>query len=171
MVLAKRQKVFIAIFLLGLAALVVDRVCLLPQGGPKRASASAFELYGMVVSANEPVPEPADRNPTVAERLGRLWSDQDVNEAAMRDPFSLTASWQVGPVVNEQPAPDEAAVFAKTHSLVAVMKEGQQSYVLINDRVLPLGGQMDGFTLVSVGPKSAVFEHEGKQVVLELVSK
>jgi len=171
MVLAKRQKVFIAIFLLGLAALAVDRVCLLPQGGPKQASASAFELYGMVVSSEDPVPEPAGQNATLAERLDRLWSDQDVNETALRDPFSLPASWQVGPVVSAPPAPDKAAVFAKTHPLVAVVMDGQQSYVLINDRVLPLGEQMDGFTLVSVGPKSAVFENEGKQVVLELVSK
>ena len=171
MVLAKRQKVFIVVFLLGLIAFVVDRVYLLPQGAPKQASASAFELYGMVVSTDEPVPEPTGQNPTVAERLGRVWSDQDVNEAAMRDPFSLTGSWQVGPVVNEPPAPDEAAAFAKTHSLVAIVKEDQQSYVLIDDRVLALGQQMDGFTLVSVGPKSAVFEREGEPVVLDLVSK
>jgi hypothetical protein len=172
MVLEKRQKVFIAVFFLGLIALVVDRVCLRPEGGPKHASASAFEQYGVPVSTADPVPEPpGTRNPTVAERLDRLWSDQDVNEGSMRDPFSLTGSWQVSPPVDAPPAPDEAAVFAETHPLVAVVMAGQQSYVLINDRVLPLGEQIDGFTLVSVGAKSAVFERQGKQIVLELVSK
>jgi len=172
MALAKRQKVFIAVFFLGLIALAADRVCLLPQGGPKQASANAFELYGVPVSTADPMPEPPGaQNPTVAERLDRSWSAQEVNEADLRDPFSLTASWQVSPPVDTPPAPDEAEVFAKTHPLVAVMKDGRQSYVLINDRVLPLGEQMDGFTLVSVGAKSAVFEHEGKQIILELVSK
>jgi len=172
MALEKRQKVFIAIFLLGLVALVVDRVFLRPEGGPEKASAGAFELYGVPVSTAEPVTGPPEtQNPTVAERLDRLWSDQEVNEADMRDPFSLTKSWQVSAVASASPAPDETAVFAKAHRLVAVVMDGRQSYALVNDRVLTLGEQMDGFTLVSVGAKSAVFDRQGKQIVLELVSK
>jgi hypothetical protein len=171
MVLEKRQKMLIATFVLGLAGLVMDRVFLRPQGGTKTASASAFELYGAPASTGDPAPSPQTQEPTVAERLNRLWSGPEVNEVDARDPFTLTGSWQASPAADAPPAPDEAAVFAKAHPLVAVVVDGRQSCALVNDRVLAPGDRIDGYTLVSVGPKSAVFERQGKQIVLELVSK
>jgi hypothetical protein len=172
MVLEKRQKAFVATFFLGLIGLVMDRVLLRPQGPAETASAAASETYAVPVSTDDPVAlPPQTQDPTVAERLDRLWPDREVTDVNLRDPFSLMPFWQTSPEGDAPPAPDEATVFARTHPLVAVVMDGRQSYVLVNDRVLSPGDQVDGFTLVSVGVKSALFERRGKQIVLELVSK
>jgi hypothetical protein len=39
---------------------------------------------------------------------------------------------------------------------------------LVDDSTLTPGQSLDGFTLVAVGPRSALFEGDGKQVVLKL---
>lgn len=172
MVLERRQKAFVATFFLGLIGLVMDRVLLRPQGPAETASAVASEAYAVPVSTGDPAASPPEtQNPTVAERLDRVWPDQEVTDVNLRDPFSLAPLWQAGPAVDTPPAPDEATVFARTHPLVAVVMDGRQSYVLVNDRVLTPGDHVDGFTLVSVAAKSAIFERQGKQIVLELVSK
>jgi len=173
MVLAKRQKALIAVFLLGLVGLVVDRVFLRPQGGPDSASADSSDSHAVPLSPAQDAPSaPAEaQGPGVAERLQRAWPDREPNAAEARDPFSLAGSWLRGAGTGSSAAPDPAQAFAGTHPLVAVVVDGRQSYALVNDRVLKLGEQIDGFTLVSVGPKSAVFECRGQQVVLELLSK
>lgn len=173
MALGKREKAFAAVFVLGLGALAVDRVFLRPQGGAGTAAADAFATYGVPASPAEDTPSgPAEvQSPSVAERLDRVWPDREPNVAQVRDPFSLTGSWLGSTEAGASAAPDLLAAFAKTHPLVAVVMNGSQSQVLINDRVLTLGEQIDGFTLVSVSPKSAVFERRGERIVLELVSK
>jgi hypothetical protein len=172
MALDKRQKAFVAVFFLGLAALVVDRVFLRPQGGARKVAASAFEAYRVPASATDAAPAPAEaQDPTVAERLDRLWPERDANNADTRDPFSLTALWPGRPAGETPPAPDQATVFARGHPLQAVVMNGSESYILIDDRVLRPGERVEGFTLAFVGPKSATFERQGKRVVLELVNK
>lgn len=171
MMLEKRQKMLIATFVLGLIGLVIDQVFLRPGGGPRTASADAFEQYGVPASPEAPAPEPPSDQPTVAARLERLWSGSDVNDVETRDPFCLAGSWQASPTAGLPPAPDEAAVFAKNHRLVAVVVDGPQSCALVNDRVLKPGDPIGGYTLVSVGPKSAVFDRQGRQIVLELATK
>jgi hypothetical protein len=173
MALAKRQKAFVAIFFLGLVALVVDRVFLRPQGGAGKAAADSFAMYAVPISPaeNSPSPSAEAQNPSVAERLGRVWPDREPNGVETRDPFSLGGSWLANTEVSSPAAADSAAAFARTHPLVAVAMNGRQSHALVNDRFLTLGDQIDGFTLVSVGAKSAVFERQGERVVLELLNK
>jgi hypothetical protein len=173
MALAKRQKALIGIFGLGLLGLVVDRVFLRPQGGPGAASAETSEMYAVPASLADDAPAGSAEahSPSVAERLDRLWPDWEPNAVGVRDPFSLTPLWRDSTPAGPSAAPDPGAEFAKAHPLVAVVMDGQQSRVLINDRLLALGGQIDGYTLVSVGPKSAVFERQGEQIVLELAGK
>jgi len=171
MALGKRQKALIAVFILGLMALAVDRVFLRPQGGAGKASGVEIGNSNLEVRDSAAAsPEEAQR-PTVAQRLDRLWSDQDANDVGVRDPFSLEGSWLAGSVEGPADVPDPLAAFAKAHPLVAVVMDGRQSYALVNDRVLKPGDQIDGFTLISVGPKSAVLDRQGEQVVLELASK
>jgi hypothetical protein len=173
MALAKRGKTFVAIFALGLAALAVDRVFLRPQGGAEKASADAFAKYGVPASPAEKAasaPSEAQR-PSVTQRLDRAWPDQEPNVAQARDPFSLTGPWLGSTETGPSAAPDPVTVFAKAHPLGAVVMNGPRSHVLVNDRFLTLGQQIDGFTLVSVGPKSATFERQGERIVLELAGK
>jgi len=173
MILARRQKVLVAIFVLGLVGLAADRVFLRPQGGPGAASADASDSYAMppLPARNGPSAVAEAQGPGMAERLDRIWPDREPNTVEARDPFSLRGSWLGNAGTGSSAAPDPAEVFAQAHPLVAVVMDGQRSYVLVNDRVLKLGEQIDGFTLVSIGAKSAVFERQGQRIVLELLSK
>jgi len=173
MALARRQQAFVAVFLLGLVGLVVDRVFLRPQGGPGTAAADSSDTYAVPFSPVKDAPSPSAeaQGPSVAERLDRVWPDREPNAVEARNPFSLTPLWLRSVGTGPAAGPDAAEVFAQAHPLVAVVMDGRQSYALVNDRVLTLGEQIDGFTLVSVGSKSAVFERRGERIVLELLSK
>jgi hypothetical protein len=171
MALGKRQKALIGVFALGLAALAVDRVFLRPQGGAGKAS--GVERATVNPTARDPTvtsPDEAQR-PTVAQRLDRLWSNPEANDVGVRDPFSLEGSWLAGSQEDPAAVPSPLTQFAKTHPLAAVVMDGRQSYAVVNDRVLKLGDRIDGFVLTSVGPKSAIFDYQGQQVILELAIK
>jgi len=169
--MTKRQKTFLAIFFIGLVALVVDRTFLRPQGGARAASADGFQPAQDLVLPSDNIPTLADHpeKPGAIERLSRMWSNQDVTIEQMRDPFSLPASWSDKVGADGVTLSNAAALFVSGHQLTAVVVDGRESYVLINDHLLVPGQQIDGFLLVSVGDRSAVFEQDGKRAVLELV--
>lgn len=173
MTLTRRQRALVAVFVLGLISLVVDRVFLGPQSGPGPAAADSRDSHKVPLpqAKNAPGASAEVHSPNVAERLDRAWPDRKLNAGEARNPFSLTPLWL--PSVGTGPAaePDPAEAFAKAHPLVAVIVDGRQTYALVNDRILSPGEHIDGFTLVSVGSKSAVFERRGKRVVLELASR
>ncbi len=171
--LSKRQKILLGVFLIGLAGLVADRTILRPQGGPQAASAE-FSAPAPK-AARHPGSTPGDENlPTrapLAERLNNLLPDRENGSAELRDPFSLPVSWPGSGAANKEKIPDAAATFARTHQLKAVVVQGDDVSARIDDGFLVPGQTIDGFQLVSVDYHSAVFEREGKQVVLELVVK
>jgi hypothetical protein len=173
MTLTKRQKTLLAIFFVGLAALVVDRTFLRPQGGAVAASANPFTPSDKQVSlvANIPVLEPEASPAGVAQRLDRLWPAQEVNPEQGRDPFSLSSPWYDNVDTNGVQTPDEVALFVGGHQLTAVVIDPRGSYAVVNDRLLIPGQSLDGFRLVSVGNRSAVFEQGARRAVLELVNK
>jgi hypothetical protein len=173
MAFARRQKILIAVFLLGLIGLGVDRVFLRPQGGPAAASADSSDNYAVPLSQVQTAASPAveAQGPSMAERLERIWPDREPNAVEARDPFSLKGSWLGSAGAGSSASSDPAEMFAQAHPLVAVIVDGRRSYVLVDDRVLKLGEQLDGFTLVSVGAKSAAFERQGQRIVLELLNK
>ncbi len=173
MTLTKRQKTLLATFFIGLAALVVDRTFLRPQGGAAAASADPLAASDKQVSlvANIPVLE-AQTGPTgVARRLNRLWSDKEGNPESGRDPFALAAPWYDKVEAGDSNTPDEAALFVSGHQLTAVVIDPRGSYAVVNDHLLIPGQSLDGFKLVSVGNRSAVFEQGPRRAVLELVNQ
>jgi hypothetical protein len=161
------------IFFNGLIALVIDRVVLRPQGGPESASAGSYAVSGDTVSPTTDTAgsQPEPERPDVAARLNSLWSDNGLDSAEIRDPFSLPPDWLGGNADAGAPATDPASVFAKTHQLAAVVRDGRESYVLVGDHFLRPGQGIDGFKLVSVADRAAVFERDGVQVTLQLKSK
>jgi hypothetical protein len=169
--LTKRQKTLAAVFFLGLVGLGVDRLFLRPQGGAQTAGANPWDL---LVSPDGPrddvLPDVAAQNPGVAQRLRRLWSDRGLDVNCARDPFSLPASWHGNSGGGAAAVSDAAARFAKAHPLVAVVVDGHRSHALAGEHCLRLGQTLDGFTLVSVGPRSAVFQRGAEQVILDLVN-
>jgi len=169
MTLTKRNKVLFSIFGLGLIALVADRTILRPQGGPASASASQSETSGQS-SSGALTPEQQQPEVDMADRLNVLWSGQTPDFEQVRNPFSLPQAWFETGGAAEEKLPDAVRGFMRTHRLTAIGVQNGESYILVDDRFLVSGGHLDGFTLISVGDRSAVFERDGRQAVLELIS-
>ncbi len=167
-----RQKKLLTILLMGLVSLVVDRTILRPQGGPGAASAEALHPSDQSVplADNIPVLE-GERKQGMAERLNTIWPAAGTDFTQMRDPFSLPASWSDNGDGSGRAGADAAATFLGTHKLTAVVIDGRESYAVLDDRFLVPGQSVDGFVLVSVGDRSAVFERDGRQITLELLNE
>jgi hypothetical protein len=168
MSLSKRQKILLAVFLIGLVALVADRMVLRPAGGPPAASADSVPDVGhsgLVPAAGTTPPA------TVAQRLEKLTSGQQAGSDPRRDPFSLPPSWSDTPAGKEERTPDATDVFVRRHHFRAMVVRDGQSCALVDESTLTPGQSLDGFTLLAVGPRSALFERDGRQVVLHLAGQ
>jgi hypothetical protein len=170
MSLTKRNKTLLSVFCVGLIALAADRTILRPQGGSAAASASQSHDSEQP-SGNAPAPSDGTSDVDVADRLVALWSGQEPDFEQVRNPFALPAAWFGTPDAAEDPACEMAIRFIRTHRLTAIGRNGGESYVMVGDRVLATGQLLDGFTLVSIGDRSTVFEREGQRVALELTGK
>jgi hypothetical protein len=170
MSLSKRQKTLSAVFLIGLVALVVDRTILRPQGGPRAASADPLPAsVGSAGSSSNLSAPPQTPPATVAQRLNKLTGSQEAGSEELRDPFSLPPFWSDTTAGNEGRTADAGGGFARRHQFRAMAVRQGQSGALVDDSFLVPGQALDGFTLVSVGSRSALFERDGKQVILHLV--
>ena len=176
MKLSKRQISGVAILAIALITLVIDHAFLGRGSGPAGASAS------LNASPAEPIPEAVDtphsnsEPPTIklAQRLERLWSEKNLDMSQARDVFSLPASWlaDVHPAtaIGRPPTGQDAvSVFRTNHKLRGVLVTAQACCVTVNDHILRLGEDLDGFRLVAIEEDSATFEAGGKQVSLRLV--
>jgi hypothetical protein len=170
MTLTKRNKTLLAVFCIGLIALAADRTILRPEGGPAAASASYSDDSGRP-SGSPLVPEDQQPEIDMADRLGALWSGPTPDFEEVRNPFALPATWFETAGDAGERTPDVVRRFIRTHRLTAIGVNGGESYVMVDDQFLVPGRHLDGFTLVSVGDRSAVFENRGLQAVLELISK
>ncbi len=172
MSLSKRQKILVAVFLIGLLALVADRTVLRPSGGPRAASADSLPATVPDVKRTGPVPA-GDATPpaTVAQRLERLTSGRQAPSDPLRDPFSLPPSWSDSTAGKQEKPLDATEVFARRHQFRAMVVRNEESCALVDDSTLTPGQSLDGFTLVAVGPRSALFESDGRQVVLHLAGQ
>lgn len=170
MTLTKRSTVLMVVFFVGLISLAADRTILRPQGGPGAVSAASESADPGLLSSNVPVLEDKPAGPNMARRLEDLHSGQEPDFDRMRDPFALPAAWTETPAVAER-VPDAAALFIRTHQLTAVVINEQSAHALVNDRLLSPGGSLDGFTLVEVRDRTALFERDGNRVLLELIGK
>jgi hypothetical protein len=173
MSLTKRQKMLSAVLLIGLGGLVADRTILRPQGGPRAASADsrAPSQSPVVVSGNVPVAEDPPARAGTAERLNNLLSGKEAGSDELRDPFSLPASWSDSAATNAERVPDTTGGFIQRHQLKAVVIQGGESCAQVDDSFLVPGQSVDGFKLVSVDHRSAVFERDGIRAVLDLAGK
>ena len=178
MSLTKRQKMLLAVFLLGIAGLVADRTILRPQGGPQAVSADSGPPAPDVATGSPSLPAspnavaPPDRvpaRPDLAERLNDLLAGKVLGPNELRDPFSLPATWSGSAPLNGERTPDAVRGFLRSHQLKAIVMQGGQSCAQVDDSFLVPGQHLDGFALVSLDHRCAVFERDGKRAVLELV--
>jgi len=170
MTLTKRQKTLLSVFGLGVIALAADRTILRPQGGPASASASQSSDSASA-SSNVSTPEDQPLPLDMADRLAALWSGQEGDTDQTRNPFALPPTWFDTAGASANRSPDAVRRFIRTHRLTAIGMQAGESYVMVDDQFLVPGRRIGGFALVSVGDRSAVFECEGEQAVLELADK
>jgi hypothetical protein len=169
MSLSRRQKILSAVFLIGLIALVADRTVLGPSDGPRAASADPLPPPLPTVAPSDRLPAAEPTPPvTAAQRLDRLTSGKEIGSGALRDPFSLPPSWSDTTAARREGTADATEVFVRRHQFRAVVVRNGQSSALVDDTSLIPGQSLDGFTLIAVGPRSALFERDGRQVVLSL---
>lgn len=167
-----RQKKLLTILLMGLVSLVVDRTILRPGGGPNAASADALHPSDQSVPLTDNIPVLAEeQESSMAERLTAVWPAAGTDFTQMRDPFSLPASWSDNGDGRDREGLDATATFIGTHRLTAVVIDGRESYAVLDDRFFVPGQSVDGFVLLSVGDRSAVFERDGRRITLELVDE
>jgi hypothetical protein len=107
----------------------------------------------------------------VAQRLDRLTGGKEAASDALRDPFSLPPSWSDTTAGKGDGTADTTGGFVRRHQFRAVVVRNGESSALVDDSFLVPGQSLDGFTLVAVGPRSALFERDGQQVVLSLAGQ
>ena len=175
MKLSKGQKYSVAVLAIALVALAVDRAFLGGGSVPAGASASSNEAPAEPIPEAADPPDPNSEPPTIrlAQRLETLWSEKGLDMSQARDVFSLSASWlaDVRPATPvDRPEQDAVTVFTANHQLRGVLITDQARTVTVDDDILHLGDELDGFKLVAIEEDSATFEAGGKRVSLKLVS-
>jgi len=176
MTLTKSQKVYVAILVIGVVALVIDRTLLQPE----QAAAGAASVLQYAISPSTRVSDdpgsprsegPAPRQVAIARRLEQIAEQRGLDPTGVVDAFRPSPMWRA---LGETPAGPAAQVesladrFRKAHMLTAVMGSGDQGWAIVDGRTLFIGRVLDGFTLVSVGSRSAVLESGDARVVLTL---
>lgn len=77
---------------------------------------------------------------------------------AFARPFQLGSAASAGAYHSSRP------------KLIAVIVAGKKSLVNLNGTIIGIGEQKDGYRLISVGDRKAIFEKRKKLVVLEMSS-
>jgi len=112
-----------------------------------------------------------DDDPTAATSLA-----QRVNQVSRyrpglledrRDAFKPSAGW-VGVDGSGSGLPTNADGFRAAYELVALMPKNRRPCAMVGGRTVFVGQTLDGFTLVEVGARSAVFESAAGRVELKM---
>ena len=175
----KTRERAILVGVLGLAGvgLLFDRV-VLSSGvtGPSESSAGVLspapELLLITPDASAP-DQPANTVQTpasqLAERLRAVRASEAVSDFdSGRDAFVPDKHWGGKQQAVQAPIDDDkkrdAEAFGQAHRLDAVMVIGDQRCAVIDGRTLFVGQSLDGFELLEVNERTAVFESNGLRV-------
>lgn len=116
--------------------------------------------------------KPADNGPTIAERISRLADNHDTHQHQAgkgRDAFTPAPGWSADSGSDtQQMRPETAVTFRSQYTLDAVMDTGLRKCAVVNGQTVYLGDTIDGYKLLSVHTRSAVFEIDGIRVELGL---
>jgi hypothetical protein len=184
MKLSRERKAYAGMLVLGLLALGADRFII---GSPSSAGADEYtggpeNVPAMADDADAAPPaEPAGPAPrTEVVSLGqRLRQFGAGGEQPMVDLFQLPAAWRpTGPEpLVARPAQRSSlspAELFKRRKLTGVLVETTglgRRQAIVDGHAILLGHSLDGFRLVAVTQKTAVFEGDGQQVVLQAVEQ
>ena len=167
MKLSKKQKVFLYLLAVAIAALLVDRVFL------SSGAVGAEEALAMPeVTPDAPArPDlPAQEEQPLAERLRTLSETQSLDVSRVRDAFCLAPAWsaELRPPAVPVPQVDQTLKLMQNHRLMAVMVGPDGGYAVVDGKRLLVGQERDGIKLVSVNENSAILESGGIRFQLKL---
>ena len=177
MKLTKKQKGYVAVLVVALAAFLADRVFLLPPATTSDADADAVDnpadlLIKPAGGVAQAAPAPA-RSPyrvdLLAERLTVAASEHRLDLSNVRDAFVPSVAWISGPkIVIHDSAAEAAAAFRDKHKLTAILVGSNGSTAIINGKSVTVGQRLGGFTLKSIDNRSTTFAAGQNQVELVL---
>ncbi|MCA9289884.1 MAG: hypothetical protein KDA25_02080 [Phycisphaerales bacterium] len=187
MTITNERKVLVGVLSVAGLILGADRLMGAGTSGPDAAAASSpaanatLALSDLVASitADDATATPLAVEPApsvlVAARLDALASDMDLDLATVTDRFQPAAGWfeDASPPpasgTNEAdpaPAPPADHEFVTSHRVSAVMlgRTGTTSGAIVDGRFIPVGGTIDGATLIGVERDRARFRIDGEVV-------
>ncbi len=188
---SKQRKAYVVILALALGGLGVDRILL--DGGATGPSQTEASLSPTPTPGVTPAPgtipgtttgfapgsarasgasagSPTARTMTLAGRLDKIAESESFDLAQVEDAFLPASGW----LKKEQPKArpvvkvDEVQAFTNTHKLLALVNNAHGGAAIINNQTVVLGKVVDGFTLIEVTKRSAIFEKDGRRVELSL---
>ena len=182
MAISSKHKIYGSVLGAGLIALVADKAFLAPSVAaaidPVVAEYAATEQASVLASARSelglvaPVATIETDASKFMGQLNRIAQARDLDLDNIQDAFDPSKAWQITSsdiVVKTATIGDGAGSrFLSNHRLLAVMGNGDSASVIINDKCLFIGQEIDGFTLVSVVDRVAMLDSNGLRVQLEL---
>lgn len=165
-----KRKIYVVILGLGLVALAIDRLFVLPGRAEARPSAVAQvadppDVPAPAVPADDASGPAAGARVTIADRLDALADLHEYDLTNLPNAFAPSSDWFATDV---EPRVSTASRFLQEHTLNAVMASEGDGYAIINGKSLFIGHVIDGFMLVDVRPRSVVLESQGTRVELTL---
>ena len=182
MKLTRERKIYLAMLVVGLAALTLDRLTSTPQSA-RAEDASTF----VVERTDKPAPSGAPAlafgtehsavGPDLSVRLRAIGERMGL-ESPSRDLFRAPASWAprtaANPVPTTAPMADPfspAGEFERSHRLTAVLLSDRQRHAVVDGKMVKPGQAIDGFMLISVTHDTAVFRAGAATAVLRNEAK
>lgn len=175
---SKQFKVYVTVLAVGALALGVDQF-VLSSGGPASASGQTSLLIEHDASPQDASARTAgeEQGPgslsrptilTVSHRLHAMAASLPPGSDRTTDAFSPHEKWrriaEVAVTVAKPPEPPKAEL-----KLSSVLAGKRQTLAVINGKPVRIGQSIEGFTLISVGPRTAVLRSSaGYQQKLEL---
>lgn len=171
--MSKRNKACVSILALGLGALAMDRLVVLP--GPASASASDGLGDALPQVDLKAVSKLADSLLSSSQSIDSPLASPVSADAMARDAF---ADWkrvaEVVALAEEQPAartPEPARPVQALPTLTAIVLTETGGYAVLNGKPLGVGASREGFTLVGVTAQSATVDMDGVKVTLLLAGE
>ena len=170
--LTKKRKIYIAALAIAGVAWIVDRGIATPSAaGPATAEAS----IAVPAAERDATPVAFDATPpcdagtvSVSQQLSSLAQASGVDATPGVDVFRPSADWLADAVTAAKPPAESLdtarpeKLFAEQHHLTGVMVADQQHLIIVNGKALRIGQVIDGFRLVEIGDRSAVFENDAQ---------
>lgn len=168
--MSKRQKGSLVVLALGLGAVAVDRLVILP--GPATASASSALFESLPEIDLQKVSGLAEKLLAASEPSAGPLRGLSADEPICLDAFASLIPKDVSlPVALEeavvQSRPDTRPA-SRTPTLSAIVLTESGGYAVLNGRPVGLGASRDGFTLKGLSARTATIDMDGVRVTLSL---